>query len=248
MPSHDAVAFYLLSKEVVRERKVVQSGQGADEIFAGYSWYPPVAEADGDGFDAYHAAFFDRTHAELNALIEPAFQLGRDVSAEVARVHFTLPGAADPLDRALRLDTEVMLVDDPVKRLDNMSMAWGLEVRTPFLDHQLVELAAACPPALKLADGGKGVLKAAGRRVLPVEVVDRPKGYFPVPALSELRGPTLALAREALTAPAARERGLFRPDRVDWLLDDPGRHRSNVGPSTLWQLAVVELWLQNLGV
>ena len=57
-----------------------------------------------------------------------------------------------------------MLVDDPVKRVDNMTMAHGLEARTPFLDHELVELAAACPPELKLADGGKGVLKARGAR------------------------------------------------------------------------------------
>jgi asparagine synthase (glutamine-hydrolysing) len=90
--------------------------------------------------------------------------------------------------RALRLDTEVMLVDDPVKRVDNMTMAWGLEARTPFLDHELVELVAACPPELKLAGGGKGVLKAAARGVVPDVVIDRPKGYFPVPALSTLEG------------------------------------------------------------
>src|SRR6185312_14534779 len=62
------------------------------------------------------------------------------------------------------MDSTIMLVDDPVKRVDNMTMAWGLEARVPFLDHDLVELAAACPPELKLADGGKGVLKATGRR------------------------------------------------------------------------------------
>ena len=56
-----------------------------------------------------------------------------------------------------------MLVDDPVKRVDNMTMAWGLEARVPFLDHEFVELAAACPPELKLAHGGKGVLKEAIR-------------------------------------------------------------------------------------
>ena len=67
------------------------------------------------------------------------------------------------MDRVLRLDTEVMLVDDPVKRVDNMTMAWGLEARTPFLDHELVELAGACPAELKLASGGKGVLKDAAR-------------------------------------------------------------------------------------
>jgi asparagine synthase (glutamine-hydrolysing) len=75
--------------------------------------------------------------------------------------HFARAGADTPLDRALRLDTEIMLVDDPVKRVDNTTMAFGLEARVPFLDHELVELAAQCPPELKVAHGGKGVLKQA---------------------------------------------------------------------------------------
>ena len=81
-----------------------------------------------------------------------------------------------------------MLVDDPVKRVDNMTMAWGLEARVPFLDHEFVELCAAVPPELKLALGGKGVLKEASRRLLPAAVIDRTKGHFPVPAIIELRG------------------------------------------------------------
>jgi asparagine synthase (glutamine-hydrolysing) len=63
-----------------------------------------------------------------------------------------------------------------------MTMAWGLEARTPFLDHELVELADACPPELKLAEGGEGVLEKASRGILPDAVIDRQKGYFPVPA------------------------------------------------------------------
>ena len=62
-------------------------------------------------------------------------------------------GAETAVDAALRLDSEIMLVDDPVKRVDNMSMAWGLEARVPFLDHELVELAARMPPELKRAYG-----------------------------------------------------------------------------------------------
>ena len=63
MVSHDAVAFYLLSEEVAKQRKVVQSGQGADEVFGGYYWYPPLLEAEGDGLDVYADAFFDRDDA-----------------------------------------------------------------------------------------------------------------------------------------------------------------------------------------
>ncbi|MGZ4231399.1 MAG: N-acetylglutaminylglutamine amidotransferase [Solirubrobacteraceae bacterium] len=198
MVSHDAVAFYLLSEEVSRSLKVVQSGQGADEVFAGYSWYPPLLDARGTGADAYRAEFFDRPHGEFADTLDPAFPLDGDPSRAFLERHFGRPGADTAVDRALRLDTEIMLVDDPVKRVDNMTMAWGLEARTPFLDHELVELAAACPPELKLAQNGKGVLKDAARGVVPDAVIDRPKGYFPVPALSHLEGDTLALVRESL--------------------------------------------------
>ena len=130
-----------------------------------------------------------------------------------------------------------MLVDDPVKRLDNMTMAWGLEARVPFIDHELVELAAACPPRLKLAEEGKGVLKRVGRRLLPPEVVDRPKGYFPVPALSHLEGEVLEMVREALLSDSARKRGLFRPERVRRMLDDPNEQMTPLDGNRLWQLA-----------
>jgi len=158
------------------------------------------------------------------------------------------PGAETAVDAALRLDSEIMLVDDPVKRVDNMSMAWGLEARVPFLDHDLVELAAMCPPELKLADGGKGVLKAIGRRIIPPEVIDRPKGYFPVPAITHLEGKVLDLVRDALSADVARERGLFRPEYVQELLADPNGELTPLKGNKLWQLGLLELWLQTNGV
>jgi asparagine synthase (glutamine-hydrolysing) len=248
MASHDVVAFHLLSKAVVDHVKVVQSGQGADEVFAGYRWYPPVHAAGHDGFDAYRSAFFDRTHDDVAALLTPEHQVAGDVSSAFVRAHFDEPGAETALDRALRLDTEVMLVDDPVKRVDNMTMAWGLEARVPFLDHDLVELAASCPPELKLANGGKGVLKHVARGVIPDECIDRPKGYFPVPALTHLGGGVLDLMTEALHAPAAKARGLWRTDAVDQLLGDPNGQLTPLGGNTLWQVGVLELWLQHHGL
>ena len=133
------------------------------------------------------------------------------------------------MDAALRNDTMVMLVDDPVKRVDNMTMAWGLEARVPFLDHEVVELAGRIPPELKLADGGKGVLKRASRGVVPDEVIDRTKGYFPVPAIRQLEGPYLDRVQEALTDPAARRRGLFRPEAVRGHAGRPERHPDHAG-------------------
>jgi asparagine synthase (glutamine-hydrolysing) len=248
MVSHDAVAFYLLSHEVSRSLKVVQSGQGADEVFAGYSWYPPLMHAEGLGVESYRSAFFDRPQSEFAELLEEDYQVDGDVSQAFVEEHFASAGADTPVDRGLRLDTEIMLVDDPVKRVDNMTMAWGLEARTPFLDHELVELAAACPPELKLAEGGKGVLKMAARGVVPDLVIDRPKGYFPVPALSTLEGSALDLVRDTLSEEAVRSRGLYRPEHVRKLLAAPNEHLTTLEGSKLWQLALLELWLTKHGI
>lgn len=247
MVSHDAVAFYLLSQEVVRHVKVVQSGQGADEVFAGYEWYPPLARVPRAGaLEAYSKVFFDWTHAELGGMLAPTHLAERDVSRSFVAEHLGSPGADTTLDAALRLDSLVMLVDDPVKRVDNMTMAWGLEGRVPFLDHELVELAAACPPELKLAQGGKGVLKEAARKLLPAAVIDRPKGYFPVPGIRHLQGELYELVRGALTSRAARERGIFDPGYIDDLLEQPNARKSNLGVNALWQAGLLELWLQQV--
>ena len=253
MVSHDAVGFYLLSQEVAKSVKVVQSGQGADEVFAGYHWYPPMAHAADSGLDTYAEAFFDRTHREMAQVVTPEYLPATDVSRKFVAAHFDQPGADTPADRALRIDSLVMLVDDPVKRVDNMTMAWGLEARVPFLDHELVELAAQCPPELKTAHGGKGVLKEAARRVVPHEVIDRPKGYFPVPALKFLQGPYLELIRDALTSDAALERGLYRREYVDDLVTGHQRDGGGTDPAhltplrgnKLYQLGLLELWLQS---
>jgi len=244
MVSHDVVAFHLLSEAVSRHVKVVQSGQGADEVFAGYSWYPPLQEVAGSGVDEYAAEFFDRDHAGVAGLVQPHLLADRDESRSFVEAHFARPGTPDVVARALRLDTQVMLVDDPVKRVDNMTMAHGLEARVPFLDHELVELAAACPSRLKLAHGGKGVLKDAARKVLPDEVIDRKKGYFPVPALEHLEGPVLDLVTERLRSPRAKERELFRTDAVEAMLADPNGFATPLGSNSLWQLALLEMWLQ----
>lgn len=248
MVSHDCVAFYLLSEEVSKSVKVVQSGQGADEILAGYDWYPPLANVAREQVtEAYAKVFFDRGHSDVLAIFAPEYGIaGEDPSHQFVMAHQSAPGAETAVDAALRLDTQVMLVDDPVKRVDTMTMAWGLEARVPFLDHDFVELAATCPAELKLASGGKGVLKDASRSLLPSEVIDRTKGYFPVPGIRHLRGEVLDMVRDALTNDAARARGLYRKDTVDSLLAAPNETRTTLDANALWQLAVLEMWLQNM--
>jgi asparagine synthase (glutamine-hydrolysing) len=114
----------------------------------------------------------------------------------------------------------------------------------PFLDHELVELAARIPAGLKVRDGGKYILKEASRGVVPSEVIDRPKGYFPVPVLKYIRGPFLDYARDVLNQKAARERGLFNRDYVERLLANPEGELTPKGHSKLWQAVLLENWLQ----
>jgi len=246
MASHDAVGFYLLSEEVSKHIKVVQSGQGADEVFGGYHWYPRMMHAN-DAVGEYANVYFDRDHEEMSDVIVSRFMNG-DYSRDFVETFFSKLGDASPIEKALRLDTEIMLVDDPVKRVDNMTMAWGLEARVPFLDHDLVELAARIPADLKVRNGGKYILKEAARKLVPDAVIDRPKGYFPVPALKYLRGPFLAFVRDVLNEPAARRRNIFRRDYIDNLLSNPETMLTPKGNSKLWQVTLLEFWLQTHGL
>lgn len=246
MVSHDAVAFHLLSSEVARHVKVVQSGQGADEVFGGYSWYPRFLSAN-DPVEEYQRAYFDWRHEDIARLIVPEM-IGADESLKFVEGFFARCNGASAIDKVLQIDTEIMMVDDPVKRVDNMTMASSLEARVPFIDHEVVELAARMPASLKVKDGGKHILKQVARRHLPSEVIDRPKGYFPVPALRYLRGPFLDYVRDILNSERARHRGLYRRDFVDHMLAQPEAEMSPKGHSRLWQAALLEGWLQTQGL
>ncbi|QBZ82600.1 Asparagine synthetase [glutamine-hydrolyzing] 1 [Hydrogenovibrio crunogenus] len=250
MFGQDAVAFYLLSEKVSEEVKVVMSGQGADEVFAGYFWYPMMAKAAESlkdasrPVDAFAPYYFDRSHEEWLEMIEEEYHV-YDVTRELVNDRLSEEGADSYLDQVLRLDTTTLIVDDPVKRVDNMTMAWGLEARVPFLDHHLVELAMSAPTDLKLKDF-KYILKKIARGIVPDEVIDRPKGYFPMPALKYVRGPFYEMMKSVLTSPQAKARGIFKPAYIQKLLEQPEADESftAIKGSKLWHAALLELWLQ----
>ena len=248
MVGQDAVAFYLLSEAVSKEVKVVLSGQGADEAFGGYFWYPKMAaENDGSALERFRRHYFDRDHEEYLQAVTSAYR-GADYSGELVAARLAEPEADEYVDQVLRMDVTMLVTDDPVKRVDNMTMAWGLEARVPFLDHQLLELAAQMPPGFKLGSGGKHILKKIARGCLPNTVIDRPKGYFPMPALKFVSGEFLTLMRDTLDSQACRERGLINRAYIGKLLAAPDRYFTRLQGSHLWHLALLELWLQrNVG-
>lgn len=242
MVSHDTIGFYLLSKEVSKHVTVVESGQGADEVFGGYHWYPPLMEPEASS-QQYLQYFADREYSDLQHLLNTPYQ-SEECAFPFVRNQFDAYGNASATDKALCIDTSVMLVDDPVKRVDNMTMRWSLEARVPFLDHELVEFAFRLPAKYKVANGGKYILKELGRKYIPNEVIDRPKGYFPVPELKYIQGRSFDFVESILNSENAKNRNLYQKPYLDKLLDRPEEYLTPLGGSKLWQVALLEQWLQ----
>ncbi len=243
MVGQDAVAFYLLGERVSRQVKVVQSGQGADEVFGGYFWYPHMQAAHGTDIERFAPRYFDRSHEELQRVVDARYH-GPDYTTPRVACGLARFRAERFINRVLAFDVTTLIVDDPVKRVDNMTMAWGLEARVPFLDQDLVELVACMPPEVKLRSGGKHPLKLIARGLLPDSVIDRPKGYFPVPSLKFVRGQVLAFVRDVINSSACRGRGLFQRDYLEGLLANPERAHTPIQGNKLWHLALLEFWLQ----
>ena len=243
MVGQDAIAFYLLSEQVSKHTKVVLSGQGADEAFAGYFWYPRMAKEHGDEIESFSKHYVDRPHEEYLQTVMPIYQ-GENHTHKWLSKEFLKPGADSFIDKVFRTDMTRLIVDDPVKRVDNMTMAWGLEARVPFMDTELVEWALKIPPSLKMREEGKYPLKKIARELLPSSVIDRKKGYFPMPALKYIQGDFLEFMSDILLSSCCRNRGIFDQKYINKVINSPRDYMTSLNGSRLWHLALLEFWMQ----
>ena len=204
-----------------------------------------LALPPGDRYFAYMSRLngFDR-----DALYTP--EMATRVNGSVAGEFILGPWRSSPsdglLDRMLDVDVQGYLPDDLLTKVDIASMAYSLEARSPLLDHELMEWAAALPAKAKIRGTQKKVaLRAALRGWVPDDILDAPKRGFQPPIADWFRGELRPFAEELLLDETARERGLFRPDVVRGLL---GRHTENRQDNSqaLWTLAVLELWLRSV--
>ena len=243
MVGQDAIAFYLLSEQVSKHSKVVLSGQGADEAFAGYFWYPRMAKEHGDEIESFSKHYVDRPHDEYLQTVMPIYQ-GENHTHKWLSKEFLKPGADSFIDKVFRTDMTRLIVDDPVKRVDNMTMAWGLEARVPFMDTELVEWALKIPPSLKMREEGKYPLKRIARELLPSSVIDRKKGYFPMPALKYIQGDFLEFMSDILLSSSCVNRGVFDQKYINKVINSPRDYMTSLNGSRLWHLALLEFWMQ----
>ncbi len=264
-------AVHRLAEFARRHVTVVLSGEGSDELFAGYPKYrvapklavlgripaalrvpavealqrrlPPSAArarialrtlagaTEEDRIRAWFAPFTDAERVELVG------RWGRHPRAAAT-------GGGDLVRRMLAADCASWLPDNLLERGDRMSMAASLELRPPFLDHRLVELAFALPSALKVRGGTtKWIVKEVARRYLPAEIVNRPKVGFRVPMDTWFRGGLKDLAWDLLSAPDSLAATLMDRGAVRRLLE---RHRSGAAneEARIWPLLSLEIWHQ----
>jgi asparagine synthase (glutamine-hydrolysing) len=139
------------------------------------------------------------------------------------------------------LDTKNYLSNDILTKVDRMSMAHSIEVRVPLLDHKLVEFAATIPPELKLkGKTTKYIFKKAMEGILPNEILNRPKRGFAIPLGRWFRGQLSMYVRDLLLSRKSLDRGLFRKQYIERLIQMNDRGRSL--DLQLWTLITFELW------
>lgn len=166
-----------------------------------------------------------------------------DAAARYDALFADLPDAS-PIDVLLHADVECYLPDDLLVKVDIATMAYGLEARSPMLDHIVMEHAAQLPADMKLRRSEKKyLLKRIARGRLPDGIIDRPKMGFGVPLAQWLRGPLRELVHDVLLGTRMRQRGYFRMDAVERLVSDHDTGRENA-QYQLWNLLMLELWHQ----
>jgi asparagine synthase (glutamine-hydrolysing) len=276
-----AIPTFIVSEFAVQHVKVALTGDGGDELFAGYESFfaidrlrtfdkvPRFARALLSlTADAWPYSFYGKNflrmisrpssltrYFELNyapyflrqSLLQPDWMLPAD-SAFLTR---TFADCLLPLDRdivaqALYFEATAKLSGDMLVKVDRMSMANSLEVRSPLLDHELAEFAMSIPHAWKMKNGkGKQIfLKAVGDR-LPQELLSLPKKGFGVPLATWFRGSLRPMLWDHLTSRKSLERGIISAPFLLHLLreHDSGRRDNS---HWLWMLLMLELWFRNL--
>ena len=163
------------------------------------------------------------------------------------RARYAETEGAEPLARLLDVDLGLYLVDDLLVKTDRASMAHSLEVRVPFLDQLVAELALALPDRLKVRGlAKKRLLRIAAAPLLPPELLRGKKRGFSIPMAAWLRGELVPFARDVLSPDAIRRQGYFRPEAVTRLLDTHVARREDLSRQ-LWGLLAFSLWAERYG-
>jgi asparagine synthase (glutamine-hydrolysing) len=258
------VAVYRIAEKARERVKVLLSGEGADELFAGYSRYVRNAEVAKADFlpTALRAMVLKpfRNRTTLGAMsAAPGVERERAWRAaffpdELDRYFGTGERHdyqaiwdrtdGDLIQHQLYYDCHTWLIDNLLERGDRMAMAASIESRPPFLDHRLVELAFRLPSRYKVSGSTtKWVEKEVARTALPNEIVDREKVGFFVPVNEWLKGDLRDFTRDSLQSPQSFARSIIPATEIDRILSSHFSGKTNQ-QRRIWALLSLEVWHQ----
>ena len=245
MVSQDSSAFFLLAKNVSLSNKVVLSGQGADEVFGGYFWYEQIMKDQGrNDTEILSKYYFDRTFDNYCNAINKKYISTNNVFNEINNKFREMDQDLPVLDKVLRLELSTLIIDDPVKRVDNMTMSHALEARVPFLDIDLIKFMLSVKSENKINKTNKYYLKKLSEKYLKNEVIYRDKFYFPVPPLKIIKDRFYDYCKNILCSDAALERNIYNRKYIDKLIASPNDNFTNLNGNELWHFTLLERWLQ----
>lgn len=245
MFSQDSSAFFLLSNRVSKNNKVVLSGQGADEVFGGYFWYEQIMnEKILNEIDTLSKYYFDRSFHNYKNIINNKYVGSNYVHDDISRTMNEMNPSLSTLDKVFRLELSMFIIDDPVKRVDNMTMSHALEARVPFLDIDLITFMLSVEGSSKIKNTSKYYLKKLSEDFLKKEIIYRDKFYFPVPPLKIIEDKFYDYCKKVLNSDAALNRDIYNRKHIDRLLCAPNTHFTNLNGNELWHFTLLERWLQ----
>lgn len=245
MFSQDSSAFFLLSNRVSKNNKVVLSGQGADEVFGGYFWYEQIMnEKILNEIDTLSKYYFDRSFHNYKNIINNKYVDSNYVHDDISRTMNEMNPSLSTLDKVFRLELSMFIIDDPVKRVDNMTMSHALEARVPFLDIDLITFMLSVEGSSKIKNTSKYYLKKLSEDFLKKEIIYRDKFYFPVPPLKIIEDKFYDYCKKVLNSDAALNRDTYNRKHIDRLLSAPNTHFTNLNGNELWHFTLLERWLQ----
>jgi asparagine synthase (glutamine-hydrolysing) len=194
---------------------------------------------------ASYTSYF--TSAQKDTLYTNSFrqEVGRYDTYDLVFRSFEEANTPDPMDQALYADITTYLHDDLMAKIDIASMTVALEGRSPFLDHEMLEMTAQIPSTLKLKgiSNKKYILKKALEGILPHSIMYRPKKGFSIPIDSWFRHELKEYAYDTLLSEKASSRGIFQREEVEAFLDS--HQTTDVGHGhRIWALLTLELWFQ----
>lgn len=244
MMSNDYIGHYLLAK-LTNEHgfKVALTGLGADEAWYGYSWHRDILNKKYNKDKMFRNTFTEYSRDFLGHFLNDKFMNTRYLDEFINSNCKKVIGSS--FEFAVIEDLNLIMVEDPIKRADSSGMSNRVEIRAPFLDHNLIDLSLKIPTEIKMNRNiGKYILKKIAEEYFDSSFIYRQKGHFSVPLVKFAANDIGVFCKKVISKENCISRGVFKEEFIKEMIDNSNNSITDMGGNLLWQIASLECWLQ----